>query len=220
MRLEGWRPKREESWWGRGYGRRAHEVHLLNHQHSHKKHLKSINKKHKRTLSNSLNVYELRVFRFTWLKSTTYRLRLALLWMYSTPQPESRQEIIWAQGAWNPNHNSHTILHGDLAQCPLPHTIACFSQFALHLADSPSESLSNSSVFSTFPHFLPLEYITSYATRKKIVSSQQWFAHTCALWTRTSIGGGRSAAFKVLFFLLPHLLPLSMGIVWLHRPEM
>ena len=43
MRLEGWRPKREESWWGRGYGRRAHEVHLLNHQHSHKKHLKSIN---------------------------------------------------------------------------------------------------------------------------------------------------------------------------------
>ena len=43
MRLEGWRLKREESWWGRGYGRRAHEVHLLNHQHSHKKHLKSIN---------------------------------------------------------------------------------------------------------------------------------------------------------------------------------
>ena len=58
------------------------------------------------------------------------RLRLALLWMYSTPQPESRQEIIRAQGAWNPNHNSRTILHGDLAQCPLPHTIACFSQFA------------------------------------------------------------------------------------------
>ena len=86
--------------------------------------------KHKRTSSNSLNGYELRAFRFTWLKSTTYRLRLALLWMYSTPQPESRQEIIRAQGAWNPNHNSHTILHGDLAQCPLPHTIACFSQFA------------------------------------------------------------------------------------------
>ena len=61
--------------------------------------------------------------------------------------------------------------------------------FTLHLADSPSESLSNSS------HFLPLEYITSYATWKKIVSSQQWFAHTCAPWTRTSIGGGRSAAF-------------------------
>ena len=71
--------------------------------------------KHKRTSSNSLNGYELRAFRFTWLKSTTYRLRLALLWMYSTPQPESRQEIIRAQGAWNPNHNSHTILHEDLA---------------------------------------------------------------------------------------------------------
>ena len=112
--------------------------------------------KHKRTSSNGLNGYELRAFRFTWLKSTTYRLRLALLWMYSTPQPESRQEIIRAQGAWNTNHNSHTILHGDLAQCTLPHTIACFSQFALHLADSPSESLSNSSVFSTFSYFLPL----------------------------------------------------------------
>ena len=87
--------------------------------------------KHKRTSSNSLNGYELRAFRFTWLKSTSYRLSLALLWMFSTPQPESRQEIIRAQGAWNPNHNSHTILHGDLAQCPLPHTIACFSQFVL-----------------------------------------------------------------------------------------
>ena len=147
--------------------------------------------KHKRTSSNSLNGYELRAFRFTWLKSTTYRLRLTLLWMYSTPPPESRQEIIRAQGAWNPNHNSHTILHEDLAQCPLPHTIACFSQFFLelspnsssfwsrelllrhlgsharvlllrhilftfHLADSPSESLSNSSVFSSFSYFLPL----------------------------------------------------------------
>ena len=39
--------------------------------------------KHKHTSSNSSNGYELRVFRFTWLNSTTYRLRLALLWTYS-----------------------------------------------------------------------------------------------------------------------------------------
>ena len=56
--------------------------------------------KHKRTSSNSLNGYELRVFRFTWLKSTTNRLRLALLWMYSTPQPERpiNKEIQMYQG--------------------------------------------------------------------------------------------------------------------------
>ena len=34
------------------------------------------------------------------------------------------------------------------------------------------------------------------------------------------LGEGDLPPFKVLFFLLPHLLPLSMGIVWLYRPEM
>ena len=147
--------------------------------------------KHKRTSSNSLNGYELRAFRFTWLKSTTYRLRLALLWMYSTLKPESRQEIIRAQRAWNPNHN--LILPSPTSLFPttpsslhqssnvpsfinLVHALARLNlwYFPSCLCESTSKWWFSSPVFSSFLTFT-LDKASPVHNRPWLTESDVWF---------------------------------------------
>ena len=135
--------------------------------------------KHKRTSSNSLNGYELRAFRFTWLKSTTYRLRLALLWTYSTPQPESRQEIIILPSPTLLFPTTPSSLHQS-SNVPsfinLVHALARLNlwYFPSCLCESTSKWWFSSPVFSSFLTFT-LDKASPVHSRPWLTESDVWF---------------------------------------------